>query len=274
MRLTGTVEERARAAIEFLRAHRSFAYDREKKEALYRKAGVPFTDAADRFFREWDGLFEGDVYWKESKDNPFYRDGERYQADFYFDFFHRAERMKRFYASEPIDEDTDIESLAPDFPAIIRKLYGPETIPLGEGGYYYQGYIYLTPEGKILIHHPDYDDGDVFWDYDDFFDLFCGEMRSPCPDFVEKILAKEEFFGDFESRFLSVVRFARAHGGFERCRLFRINGARLDLRGMKDDPALSEEALAKRLMKHLKGKAKKLEDPWDIAPDHIWFMQE
>ena len=55
MELTGTLEERIAAALEFAKAHRAYEYDHDKLVKRYRSAGVPYTEAAEKFCREWDG---------------------------------------------------------------------------------------------------------------------------------------------------------------------------------------------------------------------------
>ena len=51
MELTGTLQERIAAAIEFAKAHRAYKYDHDKFVERYRKAGVPYTEAAEKFCR-------------------------------------------------------------------------------------------------------------------------------------------------------------------------------------------------------------------------------
>lgn len=56
MILTGTLKERIAQAVEFAKAHRDYEYDHEMFVERYRKAGVPYTEAVEKFCREWDGV--------------------------------------------------------------------------------------------------------------------------------------------------------------------------------------------------------------------------
>ena len=179
MKLEGTKEERVAAAVDFLNERRSFAYNRDNIAGVYHKAGIPFTDAADKFFAEWHGVLVGDVWYKEEKEGDhFHKKGEKYQLDFYMSLFDREEEIRRNYWYEPVDANESDDDLAPDFPALIRKHYGADTVPVGEGGYYYQGVIYITGDGRLLIYHPDYDE-DLPWEYGSLTELMSGELRSP-----------------------------------------------------------------------------------------------
>ena len=52
MELTGTLKERITAMVEFAKAHRAYEYDHDKFVKRYRNAGVPYTEAAEKFCRE------------------------------------------------------------------------------------------------------------------------------------------------------------------------------------------------------------------------------
>ena len=78
MQLTGTQEERVAAAIEFYKARRSSGLDHDAVVEAYRKAGVPFTEAAEKLFREWNGVFDGERWYEE---------GHSYRMDFFMALF-------------------------------------------------------------------------------------------------------------------------------------------------------------------------------------------
>lgn len=274
MKVEGTIQERVSAAVEFLRARRSFAYDRDKIAEAYRKAGVPFTAAADKFFEEWHGVFCGDLWSKEGEEGDhFHKEGEKYQIDFYVSLFDREEEIRRNYRFEPVAADASDDEFDCDFPALIRKHFGADTVPVGEGGYYYQGVIYITPEGTLVIFHPDYDE-ELRWEYDSLPELLWCELQSPGLDFVEKIVASSGFSGPIGKRCLDVVKFARTHGGFGSCRLFRLYHVPLDIGGLPDDPLLSDDELAEILLQRLMKRHREDESFWDIAPELIWQVEE
>ena len=80
MQLTGTEDERIATAITFAKAHRSHEYDRNAITDVYRKAGVPFTPAAEKFCREWDGVFDR-VNMYPDRPNVVMDDGTHYLID-------------------------------------------------------------------------------------------------------------------------------------------------------------------------------------------------
>ena len=58
MKLTGSLKERITQALDFAKAHRAYEYDHDMFVERYRKAGVPYTEAAEKFCREWDGVLD------------------------------------------------------------------------------------------------------------------------------------------------------------------------------------------------------------------------
>ena len=234
MQLTGTQEERVAAAIEFYKVRRSPGLDHDAVVEAYRKAGVPFTEAAEKLFREWNGVFDGERWYEE---------GHSYRMDFFMSLFNCD---FSFYEHKPVDESAEDENLSA--PAIMRKHYGADTVPVGYGGYYYQGYVFICPDGKLLMWH-DYNPRDEFWEYDSLDELIQGELSFHCVGRVEKIVDRVGFEGSVEERLLAAVQFARKHGGFKNCQLIRYNGFPFDTSRMPADLSLPDGELCELLLK-------------------------
>lgn len=217
MNLTGTQEERVAAAIEFFRARRTRGRDFDSVAEAYRKAGVPFSEAAEKLFREWNGVFDGGLWYEE---------GDSYRLDFFMDMFNC------------------------DF-SLCKAKYAPaDAVPVGYGGYYYPGYIFVRPDGKLLMWHDYYVRG-RFSEYDTLGELVQDELASLDVGCVEKIADIVLFEGSVNERLLAAVNFARKHGGFKNCRLIRYNGFQFDTGRMPGDLSLPDGELCALLLKIL-----------------------
>ncbi|GEM_PF-2668652 len=216
MKLTGTLQERIAAAIEFAKAHRTGEYDRNKTAKIYRKAGVPYTQAAEKFCRDWDGVLNYCRFCCANKS----------RIDFWFacrldvteGFETPEEALKYWYDPVTYEEEDD---WYPNYPKEIREKHGPDTVPVAAGGYYYFDILWSKPDGGLIAIMPD-DDREKY--YDNLIDYLCYEFGcAGTPDSVEVDLEVKELEGTMEERCTAAVEFARAHGGFERCRLFPYN---------------------------------------------------
>ena len=268
MQLSGTIQNRTQTAIDFLKANRTKTYDRNEIANIYKKAGVPFTEAADNFFQEWYGVVENAYFYKIAKEtDKFHKKGDIISIDCFFDLFDQEESIREEYEFSSVDEIEDSESLY--FTAMIKKKYGEDTVPVAEGGYYYPGVIYVRPDGGLLIFHPDYDNVKP-WEYNNFFELMCDELLSPAPEYVEIILQNQELSGTIMDCLYAAVRFANAHGGFKSCRLFNSFCWPWDTSQMPDDPELTDDELAKCLLQILQRQCSRPENIW--PPTMIWHV--
>ena len=262
MQLTGTIQNRIADAIEFLKANRTEAYDHNQIADVYERAGVPFTEAADSFFQEWFGVIEDAYFYHIGKEtNKFYTKGALYGIDCAFYLYRKEEEIKAFY------------DFSPSFPNenatgnMIREKYGTDTVPVAEGGYYYPGYIFVRPDGRLLIDH-EYDREPQ--EYNNFFDLICEEFDTTDPEFVEIILQSQKLSGTLMDRIFAAVRFAKAHGGFDSCRLLHSYIFPCDTSQMPDDPELTDDELAKCLLQILQRQCSRPENIW--PPTMIWHV--
>lgn len=272
MQLTGTIQKRTAAAIQFLKAHRTKSYDRNEMAAVYQRAGVPFTEAADKFFQEWYGVVDGAYFYKIAKEtNKFHNEGDTVSIDCNFYLFTTEEEIKDWYDSSPLDETADDDSC--DSPTLIKRKYGADTVPVAEGGYYYPGCIYVRPDGRLLIFHPDYDysdDGDIkTWEYNNFFELMWHELSNTDPGFVETIFQIQHLSGTLMARIYAAVKFANAHGGFKSCRLFSSFHHPWDTSQMPNDPELTDDELAASLLQILERQCSR---PENIVLNTIWHI--
>ena len=164
MELTGTLEERIAAMVEFAKAHRAYEYDHDKFVKRYRNAGVPYTEAAEKFCREWDGVLDHCRFSTRSKN----------RIDFRFvctldliDGFDSSKEALRYW----YDSDT-------------RDKFGSDTVPVATGGYYYYDIIWIKPDGSLIAILPDYG-GRVNY-FGNLFEYLCSEfIFAGTPDFVE-----------------------------------------------------------------------------------------
>ena len=163
MELTGTLEERIAAALEFAKAHRAYEYDHDKFVKRYRSAGVPFTEAAEKFCREWDGVLDHCRFCTRNKSRIDVR------------FVCSLELIEGFDSSE--------EALRYWYNPDTRDRYGPDTVPVATGGYYYYDILWIKPDGSLIAVLPD---GGRENDFRDLFAYLCSEfVFAGVPDFVE-----------------------------------------------------------------------------------------
>ena len=161
MELTGTLQERIAAAIEFAKAHRAYKYDHDKFVERYRKAGVPYTEAAEKFCR--DGVLDHCRFFRRDKsciDVRFVCSLELADG-----FDSSEEALQYWYAPDMTDE------------------YGLDTVPVATGGYYYYDIIWIKPDGSLIAVLPD---GGRVNCFRDLLDYLCSEfVFAGTPDFVE-----------------------------------------------------------------------------------------
>ena len=224
MQLTGTtIQERMASAIAFAKAHRSHEYDHDHYASVYRKAGVPYTEAAEKFCREWCGVLEDLEFCHQ--DNVRVDFTFELMADIPFDNEPPENRLKLEY--EPSSESTDDDYGYPDFAAAIRKRYGADTVPVAEGGYYYPSIVFVRPDGKIVALLPDngLEGIDVF---DTLVDFLLFQLSGNSLASIEMVLERRrlesadmvlnrEVFDEraYSERIHAVLEFAKAHGGFK-----------------------------------------------------------
>ncbi len=271
MELTGTLEERIAAALEFAKAHRAHEYDHDKFVERYHKAGVPYTEAAERFCREWDGVLDCCHFCKRNKS----------RCDFWFTcaldvtegFDSPEEALQYWYDPETYEKD---ESWYPNYPQEIREKYGPDTVPVAAGGYYYFDIIWIKPDGSLIAILPD--DGIEHY-YGNLFDYLLRELGfAGTPDFVECDIEWKDLEGTMEERCAEAVGFAREHGGFEHCRLFPYNSGLdvIDLSEVIGDPQDPDlDALPARMSKYLTEYYDQVKYPGrTLQPGRINFVEE
>ena len=237
MQLTGTtIQERIASAIAFAKAHRSHEYDCDKTAGIYRMAGVPFTEAAEKFWREWYGVWNCIDFYPD-RPNVVNSDGEHHieRIDFYFSLVEDAEKLEVDYTPESY--------LGwPDSAGMIRKKYGDDTVPVAEGGYYYPSDIWVCSDGRIFSVLPeDFEEiGDehVWKSLDEFL---CFVLEDEYPARIEKVLARKELEGSLDENVSAAIAFAKSHGGFRLCRMTSA-AARCDPIDIRRIAALEESA--------------------------------
>ncbi|MBO7630138.1 MAG: hypothetical protein J6S87_09415 [Bacteroidales bacterium] len=280
MQLTGTtIQERFASAIAFAKAHRSHEYDCDKTAGIYRMAGVPFTEAAEKFWREWYGVWDCIDFYPD-RPNVVNSDGEHHieRIDFYFSLVEDAEKLEVGYTPESY--------LGwPDSEGIIRKKYGDDTVPVSEGGYYYPSDIWVCSAGRIISVLPeDFEEiGDEHvWNTLDEF--LCFVLEGEHPARIEKVLARKELEGSLDENVSTAIAFAKAHGGFKHCRMTSA-AARCDPIDIRRIAALEDSAsgnfadsiadgeLSALLLEILKEQTPKWYDGI-MPPGRIWFVEE
>ena len=245
MKLTGTTDERIHSAVEFLKVNRTHEYDRDKYAEAYRKAEVPFTDAADRLFREWVGVFDGAC---------FYEGKSAHSLDFFVSLYDDDEEIRRNYGG------------------LAKGAYGLDTIPIGQGGYYYYADIYLTADGKIVAYH------DYNWEryiendgrgeeHDSLEDFASWELFHHTPERVEKIMEIKEFYGSLEERVAAEIAYIQEHGGFASCRLMNSAGIPCPVPA---DREFTDAELTELLMQFFTSSMP--ENP--LSTDRVWWVKE
>lgn len=242
MQLTGTEEERIVAAIAFAKAHRSHEYERDKIAEVYRKAGVPFTPAAEKFCREWDGVFDR-VNMYPDRPNVVMDDGTHYliDIDFSFNLLSNSEHVhdpvdnvKVWYDADYMRRDGDgCSKRCAESIEYIRQDYGADTVPVAAGGWYYPDIVCVCPDGKIVAYLPEEGNDQVFGNLEEFLHLHIGGHGLSR---IEVVRDEEKLEGTMDERIAAAIAFAKAHGGFEHCRLFAemYNRAPLDLSRIRE----------------------------------------
>ena len=275
MKLTGTTDhERIDSAIAFAKAHRSHDYDHCKITEIYHKAGVPFTEAAEKFWRKWYGVLEQCVLYPDSP-NVSCDDGNHYiiDVDFSFCMLANAEELK--YRYEPTTYPDLDENYCEDIGGMIRAKYGIDTVPVASGGYYYPDSIYIRPNGKIISILPDngYDSERFFDSLKEFLYFHLHGLGSASIEKVIEFKNIEE--GSMEERIAVVMEFAKSHGGFQHCRLFAEMYERspLDLSKITKAGKLSDDETARLLLEILKDNTPKYYTSTTL-PCQIRFVEE
>lgn len=216
MKLTGTIQERIHALIEFGKAHRSINYDAEYEkhvEEYYQKLGVKFTDAARNFWREYAGVL--DNMWLYP-DGPTIScdDGRRFLSAINFDFYCITEELLTEWCVPQPDD------FSPDYVGIIWEKYGEDTVLVAYGGYYYPRLIWVRPDGRLIAIMPD--DGTEKY-YDNLEEFLCYQLESEHPSWLEVVTESLKLKGMLEERLHAAIDFAKNHGGFEYCTLLDDN---------------------------------------------------
>ncbi|MBQ3657530.1 MAG: hypothetical protein II956_11885 [Bacteroidales bacterium] len=270
MQLTGTIQERVDQAIAFAKAHRTEKYDHEKFVNLYKEAGVPYTEAAEKFCREWCGVLEKVKLYPDSP-NVVGDDGSELLSDIDFSFriLTDADDLRYWY-----DPDYTEGDYCDDCAIWIRENCGAETVPVASGGYYYPDKIWISPDGKLVTIFPD--DGPCHQHiYNNLDDFLHEHLDEHCADKVEMVLVEKRIEGTLDERIATVIEFAKTHGGFRHCRLFAdfYNRAPLDLSKLTAEQNLSDEAAAALVLEILQDNTP---DYWNetTLPDIIQFVEE
>ena len=126
-------------------------------------AGVPYTEAAEKFCREWDGVLDHCHFFGRDKSRIDFRFHCSLELADGFDSSEAA--LQYWYAPEMTDE------------------YGLDTVPVATGGYYYYDIIWIKPDGSLVAVLPD---GGRENDFSDLFAYLCSEfVFAGMPDFVE-----------------------------------------------------------------------------------------
>lgn len=271
MQLTGTDKERIDQAIAFAKAHRTEEYNHEKFVNLYKEAGVPYTEAAEKFCREWCGVLEKAKFYPD-RPNVIGDDGSELliDIDFSFRIITNADDLKYWYDPDYTEGDD-----CDEFAKVVREKYGIETVPVASGGYYYPLQIWICPDGRLVAILPD----NGPWHqhiYDNLYEFLYEQLEE---DFsagkVEMVLVEKRIEGTLDERIATVVEFAKAHGGFHHCRLFAdfYNRAPLDLSKLTAEQNLSDDAAAALVLEILQDNTP---DYWDetTLPDIIQFVEE
>lgn len=246
MQLTGTIQERVDAAIAFAKAHNTYKYDHEKVSALYKKAGIPYTKAAENLYREWGGVFANILFFNE--------EDEHYPTvpiDFYVMFFdeEEAKKISSCYYGKKTRTAENKGNYINLFAKEAMKQFGEDTVPVAEGGYYYQGVVFVKPDGTIRTNHPDYDHNDRFWQFDSFRDFLCMELGTCNPTKVDKTAESVEVDGTLEECLNAEMEYFKAHGGYKNCRLRAYNHHIIDIPKDRD---LTDEELYQFLYDYFK----------------------
>ncbi|MBQ9395917.1 MAG: hypothetical protein IJU23_10450 [Proteobacteria bacterium] len=259
MKLTGTEQERIDAAIAFAKTHRCHAYAHDLVAENYRKAEVPFTEAAEKFCREWDGAFDRIRIYPGSP-NVVCDDGSQYLVDIAFSFEILAH-------SEWIDDSVDELKYwyDPDYAASqprwdewcsknIREKYGTDTVPVAKGGYYYPKIIWIRPNGQLICDLPDNGRPLAERVYDSLGDFIHDTLSGHGTSRIEVELESRELECTMEERIASAIEFAKAHGGFKHCRLFAkmYNAAPLDISLITEKEPLSDDNAVALILRILK----------------------
>ena len=259
MQLTGTEKERIDAAIAFAKSHRSHQYDQEKIAEIYQKAGVPFTEAAEKFCREWDGVFDM-VKMYPDKPNVVMDDGTHYLIDIDFSFnllsdsenvSDSVDNVQVWYDADYMRKDGDgCSNWYAECIEDIRQKYGDDTIPVAEGGWYYPDIICVCPDGKIVSYLPDEGNDNVYDCLEDFLHFHIGGHGLSS---IEVIRDEEKLEGTMDERIAAAIAFAKVHGGFTHCRLFAemYSRAPLDLSRITEQNDLSDSDTAALLLRIL-----------------------
>lgn len=226
---------------------------------------MPYTEAAEKFCREWCGVLERVKLYPDSP-NVVGDDGSELliDIDFSFQIITNADDLRFWYEPNQLR----------DFGGVIRKKYGIETVPVASGGYYYPDQIWICPDGKLVTIFPDNDNP---WDQNiyDNLDDFLHEHLDHCADKVEMVLVEKRIEGTLDERITTVIEFAKTHGGFRHCRLFAdfYNRAPLDLSKLTAEENLSDEAAAALVLEILQDNTP---DYWNetTLPEIIQFVEE
>ena len=270
MQLTGTDKERIDQAIAFAKAHRTEEYDHEKFVSLYKEAGVPYTEAAEKFCREWCGVLEK-VKLYPDRPNVVGDDGSELLIDIDFSFWIMTDADDLRYWYDPDYTEGDY---CDECAIWIREKYGTETVPVASGGYYYPDKIWISPDGKLVTIFPD--DGPCHQHiYNNLDDFLHEHLDEHCADKVEMVLVKKRIEGTLDERIATVIEFAKTHGGFRHCRLFAdfYNRAPLDLSKLTAEENLSDEAATALVLEILQDNTP---DYWNetTLPEVIQFVEE
>ena len=271
MKLTGTLKERITQAVEFAKMHRAYEYDYETFAERYRKAGVPYTEEAEKFCREWDGVLNYCRFCGMNKS----------RIDFWYacrldvteGFETPEEALQYWYDPKTYEKD---DNWYPNYPQEIRDGYGTDTVPVAAGGYYYFDIMWIKPDGTLIAIMPD--DGREKH-YDNLIDYLCFEFsHAGTPNNVEFDIEVKELDGTMEERCAAAVEFARTHGGFERCRLFPYNSGLnvIDLSAVIDDMEKPNwNTLAERMSKYFSEYYDQVKYPGrTLLPGRINFVEE
>ena len=122
----------------------------------------------------------------------------------------------------------------------IRREYGDDTVPVAEGGYYYPDILCVRPDGKIVAYLPDDGNDCVFDSLEEF--LYC-HIGGHGLSRIEVVRDSMKLEGTMDERIATALDFAKAHGGFEHCRLFAemYSSAPLDLSCLREQENLADD---------------------------------